>query len=60
MLCAMRQRAGPTNLKTKHANQAAIADEGHNADPEVDDLTFRELLAQFIEQCAVRGLMIAC
>jgi hypothetical protein len=53
------QWTGAADLKTEHMNQAAIADEGHDPDPQVDDLLLGELRAQFVEEFVVGALVIA-
>ena len=53
-----REWTGPADLQAKHPNQAAIANESRNPHPEIDDLAFRKLAAQFIEQGCVRAVVI--
>jgi len=55
----MWQGTGTANLKTKHANQAAVANESHDADPKINNLAFSKLLAQLIEQSGICRLMLS-
>src|SRR6185437_7571256 len=43
------QRTSLADLQTQGMNQAAVPDEGHYPEAQVDDLTFGEMLAQDIE-----------
>src|SRR6202166_2434472 len=44
-LCAPLQRARLSDLQTERMNHAAVADEGHYPEAEVDDLAFGEMRA---------------
>src|SRR5207245_2197309 len=56
---SLRKRTGLTDFETEGVDEAAIADERHDAPPQIDDLRLREVLAHLVEELAARLPMVS-